>query len=74
MAGSWQCRRKIVSHKTYRTEFHPPKAHDSVIVTFECGHDKRYKWSQRPKAMKFGYCEVCALDDHGEKDDAQNNS
>ena len=62
MASGWQFRRKIIAHETYRTPWHPPSAHDSVLVTFECGHQKKYKWSNRPKAMKIGYCDDCAIE------------
>ena len=67
MGSQWKCRRKIIEYTTFRTEWHPPNAHDSVIVKFECGHEKRYKWSNRPKAMKFGYCTECAI--HSKKGD-----
>lgn len=41
-------KRKIISRSYYRTPSHPKKAKDSLIVTLECGHVKRYKGSKAP--------------------------
>ena len=50
-------RRQIVGRTYYRTSSHPDDAADSVIITFECGHSRRYKGSREPRT--YAYCGEC---------------
>ena len=56
-------KRRIVGVEYFRTSNHPKSAGDSVFVTLECGHSRRYKASESPKKMMFAFCTECKSKD-----------
>jgi hypothetical protein len=51
-------RREIVDRRYYTHPSCPRNAGGSVVAVLECGHENRYKYSERPKGT-WAYCKTC---------------
>ena len=57
--------RKIVDIEYYKQPSCPRNSRGSVVVTLDCGHQKHYKYSQKPK--NHVHCKDCDYEQSQER-------